>query len=86
MNLENLRFDVAELVFNVCEKSYRNSRRNRKKIMNCGLSNGHKYHLGNNVWIAFIAEQGGIIKNFYWGNRAVKKETAIKRLGLEQMV
>lgn len=76
---EKMKYNKEELINNVCERSYRNSQKNHEKLKNCGLEHAKKYDLGNNIWIAFFAGHGGIKKVFYWGERVISKETAIKR-------
>lgn len=79
-----LKYSKKELVNNVCENNnFRNSQKNHQKLKNCGLEDGKKYDLGNNIWVAFSAKHGGIVKKFYWGERMIKKETAIKKANLD---
>lgn len=79
-----MKYTKEELINNVCEKSFRNSQKNHEKLKNCGLEQGKKYDLGNNIWISFSAYHGGIDKSFWWGERKISKETAIRKAGIEQ--
>ena len=80
MTENETRYTNKELLNNVCNKSFRASWRNHEKLNNCGLEDGKKYELGNNISIKFYAYHGGIRKRFYWGTREILKKTAIKRL------
>lgn len=72
------KYSVMELVNNVCERSFRSSSLNLKKIENCGFENGEPIKLFGSFTMRLYASHGGIRKVFFKGSREVKKETVMK--------
>lgn len=73
------------LIFNACNKSYKSSKKNHQKLENMNIEHGKKYLLGDNIWISFLAGRNQIRKTFFRGDRPIKKDTAIRRLDLDNL-
>lgn len=69
--------EIYNLINNVCEKSFNSSARNAEKIRNCGFKIGERIHLFDNYSMSLFACHGGIRKEFYKGNRVIKKSTVL---------
>lgn len=62
-------------------KAVRNSAKNINKVINAGIEPTKKYHIKNNVWVAWYPARNTTGKRYYWGDREITKEAAIKRVG-----
>ena len=65
-------------------KAHQRSDMNHQKLKNAELVHGQQYDLGNNISVAFWASRRKIRKVYYWGQRVITKETALRRAGIKE--
>lgn len=77
---------TTDLALRLMNKAHQRRDMNHQKLKNAELVHGQQYDLGNNISVAFWAARGSIRKVYYWGQREITKETALRRAGIMEVV